>query len=47
MSGKRNFPGKLFGLVLNCDKMCGDQFNKGLAKMKSLVEAIPASLAAR
>ncbi|HXC35615.1 MAG TPA: SRPBCC family protein [Candidatus Acidoferrales bacterium] len=46
MSGKRNFPGKLFGLVLNCDKMCGDQFDKGLAKMKSLVEAKPTALAA-
>lgn len=47
MSGKRNFPGKLFGLVLNCDKMCGDQFEKGLAKMKSSVEARPAAMAAR
>lgn len=46
MSGKRNFPGKLFGLLLNCDKMCGDQFDKGLVKMKSLVEATPASVAA-
>ena len=45
MSGKRNVPGKLFGLLLNCDKMCGDQFDKGLAKIKSLVEARPASLA--
>jgi Polyketide cyclase / dehydrase and lipid transport len=46
MSGKRNFTGKLFGLLLNCDKMCGDQFDKGLAKIKSIVEATPA-LAAR
>lgn len=47
MSGKRNFPGKLFGLVLNCDKMCGDQFDKGLAKMKSLVEASAPDLVAQ
>ena len=45
MSGKRNVPGKLFGLVLNCDKMCGNQFDNGLAKIKSLVEAGSASLA--
>jgi hypothetical protein len=38
MSGKRSFPGKLFGLVLDCDKMCGCQFEKGLAQIKSLVE---------
>ena len=45
MSGERNVSGKLFGLLLNCDKMCGDQFDKGLAKIKSLVEARPVSLA--
>lgn len=45
MSGKRNIPGKLFGLILNCDKMCGNQFEKGLAKIKSLVEARPAVMA--
>ena len=45
MSGKRNVPGKLFGLVFNCDKMCGNQFDKGLAKLKSVVETRPASLA--
>ncbi|HEX3628426.1 MAG TPA: SRPBCC family protein [Verrucomicrobiae bacterium] len=47
MSGKCNFPGKLFGLFLNCDKMIGCQFEKGLAKMKSVVEAKPAAVAAR
>jgi Polyketide cyclase / dehydrase and lipid transport len=47
MCGKRSFPGKLFGLVLNCDKMCGDQFVKGLVKMKSLVEAPAGNLAVR
>jgi hypothetical protein len=39
MSGKNNFAGKVFGLVVNCDKMIGGQFEKGLAQMKSLVEA--------
>lgn len=42
MAGKRNFSGKIFGLFLNCDKMCGSQLDKGLAKIKSLVEARPA-----
>ena len=39
MSGKNNFVGKAFGLVVDCDKMIGGQFEKGLAQMKSLVEA--------
>jgi len=39
MSGKNNFVGKAFGLFVDCDKMIGDQFEKGLAQMKSLVEA--------
>jgi hypothetical protein len=47
MRGERNFPGKLFGLLMNCDKMCDDQFEKGLAKLKSVADATPASLAAR
>jgi uncharacterized protein YndB with AHSA1/START domain len=39
MSGKNNFVGKAFGLVIDCDKMIGSQFENGLAQMKSLVEA--------
>ena len=39
MSGKNNFAGKAFGLVVNCDKMIGGQFEKGLAQLKSLEEA--------
>ena len=38
MSGGNNFLGKLMGLFMNCDKMVGCQFEKGLARMKSLVE---------
>jgi Polyketide cyclase / dehydrase and lipid transport len=47
MSGKNSFAGKLFGLILNCDKMCGNQFDKGLASIKSLVEAKAGELAVR
>jgi hypothetical protein len=39
MTGKNNFVGKAFGLVVNCDKMIGGQFEKGLADMKIAAEA--------
>jgi hypothetical protein len=39
MTGQNGLMGKAFGLVVNCDKMLGTQFEKGLAAMKSLVEA--------
>ena len=39
MSGKCNFMAKAFGLFMNCDKMVGRDFEKGLAQMKSLAEA--------
>jgi hypothetical protein len=39
MTGTSNFGFKIFGLFMNCDKMCGDQFEKGLAAMKSVAEA--------
>lgn len=39
MSGKNNFAGKAVGLVMNCDKMVGAQFEKGLASIKALAEA--------
>jgi hypothetical protein len=38
MSGKNNFMGKAFGLFVNCDKMVGGDFEKGLATMKSVAE---------
>ncbi len=38
MYGKNNFMGKAFGLIMNCDKMIGRDFEKGLASMKALVE---------
>ena len=39
MSGKNGLMGKAFGLFVNCDKMVGDQFAKGLATLKANVES--------
>jgi uncharacterized protein YndB with AHSA1/START domain len=39
MAGKNSFAGKLFGLLMNCEKMCGDQFAQGLANLKKVAEA--------
>ena len=39
MTGKNNFVGKFFHMVVDCDKMCGDQFEKGLASMKAISES--------
>ena len=39
MTGKHQFMGKVFGLFMNMDKMIGNEFEKGLASMKSLAEA--------
>ena len=41
MSGKNNFMSKAFHLAMNIDKLVGGDFEKGLASMKSLVEAKP------
>jgi len=38
MKGRVPFMGKLMGLVMNCEKMCGRQFEEGLAKLKSIAE---------
>ena len=38
MSGKNNFMNRIFGLVVNCDKMIGRDFEKGLAAMKLVAE---------
>src|SRR4030095_433305 len=43
MSGKNNFIAKAIGLFIDCDKMIGGMFEKGLAQMKSLAEAAPKS----
>lgn len=43
MTGEKNFIAKAVGLVMNVDKMVGGQFETGLARMKSVVEAVPKS----
>lgn len=39
MYGTNNFMAKVMGLIMNCDKMVGGQFEKGLASLKSVAEA--------
>ena len=43
MYGKWNIIAKAMGLFVNCDKMVGAQFEKGLAEMKLLAEAAAAT----
>lgn len=38
MTGHNNFVGKAFALFVNFDQMCGGQFEKGLASLKSVTE---------
>ena len=40
MTGKHNFMSKAFCLFMNMDKMVGGDFEKGLASLKSVVEAV-------
>jgi hypothetical protein len=42
MYGPANYLGKLMSLFMDCDKMCGDQFEKGLAGLGQAATA-PAS----
>lgn len=41
MAGTNNFITKAVGLVMDCEKMVGDQYDKGLASMKAIVEKSP------
>jgi hypothetical protein len=41
MAGKKSFMFKAMGLVMSMDKMCGQQFEKGLADLKEMVETAP------
>lgn len=41
MTGRNSFVCKAMGLILNCEKMCGNQFEQGLADLKLLAEAVP------
>ncbi len=38
MSGNNRFMGKAMGLIMNCEKMLGGQFEKGFANLKAIVE---------
>jgi hypothetical protein len=39
LDGRNRFPAKAMGLVMNMDKMIGDDFEKGLAQLQSIAEA--------
>ena len=39
MTGQNNFVCKAFGLFVNMEQMVGNDFEKGLAAMKSAAEA--------
>jgi hypothetical protein len=41
MYGPQPFIGKLMSLFIDCDKMCGDQFEKGLKNLEGIVAAAP------
>ena len=38
MNGDNNFVGKAISLVIDCDKMIGEQFEQGLANLQGVVE---------
>lgn len=42
MHGKNNFMGRLMSLFLDCDQMCGPQFEQGLANLGAVASAAPA-----
>ena len=37
MHGKKNFISKVMGLIFDCDKMVGGQFEKGLENLKNVI----------
>ena len=39
MFGKNNVMSKVFGLIVDCDKMVGKDFEKGLASLKGVAES--------
>ena len=47
MHGEKNFMSKVFGLVMNMDKMIGGQFEEGLTTLKSISEEAAASAPAK
>lgn len=40
MTGKNNFMGKVFHLFVDCDKMIGKDFEKGLASLNSVTQMV-------
>lgn len=38
MTGQSNWIGKLMAVIMNCEKMVGDQFEQGLASLKTIAE---------
>lgn len=43
MFGKNSFVGKAFGMIVDCDKMIGKDFEQGLANLREIVESSPAA----
>jgi len=41
MSGTKNFISKAIGLIMDCDKMIGGQFEQGLAQLNTAVKSNP------
>ncbi|MDZ4404876.1 SRPBCC family protein [Prosthecobacter sp.] len=41
MQSKKPFIGKVFGMFMDCEKMCGDQFSEGLANLGKVATATP------
>jgi len=41
MYGENGFMGKLFSLFMDCESMCGPEFEKGLADLGKIVSAAP------
>ena len=42
MYGQNNYLGKLMSLFIDCDKMCGEQFEKGLVSLGEVAASTPA-----
>ena len=42
MYGKNNFMGKMVSMFMDCEKMCGPEFEKGLADLEKVVASAPA-----
>lgn len=41
MQSRKPFIGKVVGLFMDCEKMCGDQFSEGLENLSKVVAAAP------